>query len=52
MQQNQATGYEQCCATSLFVLHLLWSVGYTKCRANQTSSEESEVTFNADHSIM
>ena len=27
MQKNQAGGNEQCCATSLFVLHLLWAAG-------------------------
>jgi hypothetical protein len=27
MQKNQARRYEQCCATSLFVLHLLWAAG-------------------------
>ena len=27
MQKNEARSYEQCCATSLFVLHLLWAAG-------------------------
>ena len=27
MQKNQAGGDEQCCATSVFVLHLLWAAG-------------------------
>jgi len=27
MQKNQARSYEQCCATSLFVLHLRWAAG-------------------------
>ena len=27
VQKNQATCNEQCCATSLFVLHLLWAAG-------------------------
>src|SRR6266480_5934782 len=49
MQKNQAGGNEQCCATSVFVLHLLWAAGYTECRANQTSCEESEITFHASN---
>ena len=49
MQKNQAGGNEQCCATSVFVLHLLWGVDYTKCRANQNSCEESEITFHASN---
>jgi hypothetical protein len=47
MQKNQARSYEQCCATSVFGLHLLRGVGYTECRTNQTSCEKSEITFHA-----
>src|SRR6476619_6808884 len=32
MQKNQARSYEQCCATSLFVLHLLCAAGSTRER--------------------
>ena len=49
MQKHEAGGDEQCCATSVFVLHLLWGVDYTKCRANQNSCEESEITFHASN---
>jgi hypothetical protein len=29
MQQDEARSYEQCCATSLFLFHLLCDIHYT-----------------------
>ena len=51
-QKKQARGDKQCGTTSLFLLHLLWGVGHTECRATQTSCDESEITFHAPNELI
>jgi len=51
MQKNQTRGYEQCCATSLFLLHLLWASVNRRLVDYSCLGAEEFLLASADHAF-